>query len=295
LPGPVSWDLPPPKPVQLGGIDARHGGPSCWDWTEKMQKWHIYDGVRYVEDLGGRVIQLAKQLLRRCQELIRDKDECNDVKLAKHLKSSESNGKIKAMLALAQSEMPVDPLDLDANPMRLNVSNGTINLKNGQLNPHNRCDLITKLTRIAFDKSATCPIFMKFLDEITCGNQELEEYMQKLIGYGLTGSIKEQSLYILYGLGANGKSTFVDVLKILYGEYGKTSDISTFTYKQSEQIRNDLARLFDSRVVTSVEIQEGKLLDESVIKQVTGGDPVTCRFLFKEHFEYVPKWKLLWL
>jgi putative DNA primase/helicase len=130
------------------------------------------------------------------------------------------------------------------------------------------------------------------LDDVTGGSKELQEFLQRVVGYCLTGVITEQCFWILYGLGSNGKTTFVEIIKKIFGEYGRAADISTFTYKQSEQIRNDLARLHDARFVASVEIQEGKLLDESVIKQVTGGDPVTCRFLFKEHFEYIPKWKL---
>jgi putative DNA primase/helicase len=196
------------------------------------------------------------------------------------------------MLKLAQSEMPVALDDLDCDPYLLNVKNGTLDLRTGKLKPHDRDDRITKLVPIDFDPNAKCPTFNTFLLEVCGGDVGLRDYLQRVIGYSLTGITKEQNLWILYGLGSNGKTTFIDIVKKVAGVYGRTADISTFTYKQSEHIRNDLARLFDARLVTSVEIQEGKLLDESVIKQVTGGDPVTSRFLFKEHFEYIPKFKL---
>lgn len=262
-------------------------------YAEKLQKWFVYDGTRYQEDTGALMLQKAKYLLRKCQNLIKEKALAESDQLIKHLKRSESLNRIKSMLFLAQAELPVNPINFDANLFHLNLSNGTLDLKSGELRPHSRDDLITKKVGVAYNQNANCPLFKNFLKEITCGNQELERYLQVLTGYCLTGDTREQILFIYFGNGSNGKSTFIELQKELYGDYCKTADISTFTYKKSEQVRNDLARLFDTRVVSSVEIQEGKLLDESVVKQVTGGDPVTSRFLFREHFEYVPKWKLL--
>ncbi len=259
----------------------------------KMNKWFFYDGKRFVEDTCQVVVQMTKELLRKCQEL---KDQFKDESLQKffikHLKKSESNGKVNALLDLAESEMPINPDQLDSDPYLFNVLNGTVNLKIGELLTHSGNHKISKLASVNFDPRAACPVFQRFMGEITCGDVDLARYIQKVIGYCLTGLANEQYLWVLHGLGSNGKTTFIETIKKIIGEYGRSADISTFTYKQSEQIRNDLARLFDARVVTSVEAQEGKRLDESVVKQVTGGDPVTCRFLFKEHFEYIPKFKL---
>jgi putative DNA primase/helicase len=261
-------------------------------YVEKMQKWYVFDGKRYVEDSGSKTIQLVKSMLRHSRDIGKGVYNDKGDELVKHLRKTESNSKIQALLTLAKTESPLDPKELDANPFLFNVANGTIDLQTGTLVPHSKHHRITKITSVAFDSSATCPKWRNFLQEVTGGSKEVQDYIQKVVGYCMTGVTKEQCFWILFGLGANGKSTFIDVLKKVLGEYGRSADISTFTYKQSENIRNDLARLFDARLVTSVEIQEGKLLDESVVKQVTGGDPVTCRFLFKEHFEYVPKWKL---
>jgi len=262
-------------------------------FVSRMEKWLVYDDKRYKVDDTSAIIQQCKSMLRFAQDLSATMPE-SDIKpkLQKHLKKCESRAKIQSMISLAEGEMSVSPDELDQDPLKFNVANGTLCLKTGDLFPHNKKDKITKISNVIFDPIADCPRFEKFLFEVFDNNVELIEYFQKIVGYSLTGLTSEQCLFILHGSGSNGKSTLINILKKLLGEYCRTADISTFTFRQSEQIRNDLARLFDSRLVTSVEIQEGKFLDESVIKQITGGDPITSRFLFKEHFEYIPKWKL---
>lgn len=256
-------------------------------------KWHVYDGIRFKEDKCRKnVTRLTKEMLRSDYDGSVFGSSEDQIYFNAHLKKSEMIGKINAMLNLASSEMSINIDELDENPYYLNLLNGTYNLKEGKFQPHSNNILLTKLVNIRFDESQECPRWIEFLCEITCGDVDLQSYLQRVVGYCLTGITKEQCLWLLHGKGSNGKSTFIDILSKLLGEYYCSADISTFTINKSEQIRNDLARLVHSRLVTSVEIKEGKALDESVIKQVTGGDPVSCRFLFKEHFQYIPKWKL---
>jgi P4 family phage/plasmid primase-like protien len=155
-------------------------------------------------------------------------------------------------------------------------------------------DLITKLAPVEFDPNATCPIWEKFLAEVTGGGMELQEYLQRAVGYSLTGQTNEQVLFLLYGTGANGKSTFLETLRYVFGDYAQTADFSTFTASKGNGPRNDIARLRGARFVTANEGEHGARMAESLIKQVTGTDTISARFLYSESFEFTPQFKL-WL
>ena len=258
-------------------------------FVSSAKKWYRFDGTRYAQDDGSLIVHISKEILRTSQELAKElSDESIRKSLLTHLKKSESKAKIEAMANLSQGLLLVKPESLDADPFLFNVKNGTVNLRTGELQTHNKKNLISKIVDIKFDPYSDCPLFKKFLTDVFADDKDVVKYVQKVVGYSLSADTSEQSMFILCGAGSNGKSTFISLLKSLTGDYCRSSDISTFTFSKSEQIRNDLARLYDARVVTSVEVQEGKFLDESIIKTVTGGDPVTSRFLFNELFEYVP-------
>ena len=134
---------------------------------------------------------------------------------------------------------------------------------------------------------------MSFLDDVTNGDEKLKDYLQKLVGYCLTGSITERAIFIFYGHGRNGKSTFLRVMHNLMGDYAKATATKTFMDKSNEAIRNDLAILHDARVVTTSEISRNGVLGATLIKEITGGDKIHCRFLYRENFTYEPKFKLI--
>ena len=119
------------------------------------------------------------------------------------------------------------------------------------------------------------------------GNQEMIDYLQKLVGYCLTGSISERALFIFHGHGRNGKSTFLRVLHDLMGDYIKAQSTKVFSVTQNDGVRNELAGLHDCRLVTASEIGKHNTLDAPMIKEFTGGDPITCRFLYRESFTYI--------
>jgi putative DNA primase/helicase len=198
------------------------------------------------------------------------------------------------MIRLATSEpgIPVLLEQLDADPWLFNVVNGTIDLRTGILRPARREDLITKLAPVIYDPDARCPTWERFLQQIMAGNTALITFLQRAIGYGLTGVTSEQVLLLLYGTGANGKSTFLEVLRALFGDYARQAEFATFLARTSDAVRNDLARLAGARFVTAVEAASGRRLDEALIKQLTGGDPITARFLYQEFFEFTPQFKL---
>jgi putative DNA primase/helicase len=215
-------------------------------------------------------------------------------KLAKFALQCESEKSRRAMLELAKSELPILPEAFDINLWLLNCQNGTVDLQTGTLRRHRREDFLTKLVPIAYDPEASCPRWENFLDRIFAGKQDLITYFWKAVGYTLTGLTIEQCFFLLYGIGANGKSTLLDTLRRLLAEYGEQASFQTFLRQEHETVRNDLAKLRSCRFVAALEIEEGKRLSEVLIKSLTGGDAQTARLLFSEYFTFVPQFKI-WL
>jgi putative DNA primase/helicase len=196
------------------------------------------------------------------------------------------------MISLAQSEVPIAPEALDGNSHLLNLQSGTLDLRSGEFRRHDPGDLITKLAPISYDPDAKCDTWDAFLHKIMDGNADLIAFLKRVVGYSLTGETSEQCLFILHGSGANGKSTFVETIHALLSDYAQKTETKSFMQRQSEGVRNDLARLNGVRFASAVEIGRGQKLDEALIKEVTGGDRIAARFLFKEFFEFQPEFKL---
>ena len=179
--------------------------------------------------------------------------------------------------------------------MILNVDGAVINLADGTSRPNTSDDYCTKIANVKFDPNAKCPVFMKFLDRIMAGSNQMKDYLQRAAGYSLTGSTKEQCFFIAHGTGANGKSVLLNILRDMMGSYGLNMAMDTLMSKsKGGGISNDIARLCGTRMVTAMEGESNQKMAESLIKQMTGGDKITARFLFKEHFDFTPEFKL-WL
>ena len=257
--------------------------------------WYHYDGVRWLRDGSGEATRGALATLRATgaeAEKIPDEDQRGE--LVKHTLDSESSARLGAMLTIAQSLLPVSTDDLDRDVDLLNVRNGTLDLRTGELRPHHRDDWLTRLAPVEYDASATCPRWEAFLLRAMGGNEALVAFLQRAIGYALTGHTNEQVLFLLYGVGANGKSTFLETIRALLGDLSAIADFGTFLKRDSEGARNDIARLVGTRFVSAVEAEAGKPLAEALVKQLTGGDTITARFLFKEFFDFKPQFKI-WL
>lgn len=269
------------------GADIRY----CCPW----KKWLIWTGTHWAIDKTGEVERFAKDTVRQIyREAADEYVEEQRKKIVNHAKQSEYQRAIKAMINLAESEegVVVLPSEFDTNPMLFNVQNGVINLERGRLRPHDKENLITKISPVIFDPEAESPLWEQFMDTITGGNPNLIKFIQRAVGYSMTAHIFEQSLFFLYGTGANGKSTFLEVIRYVMGDYAQQSDFSTFFAKPNNSINNDLARLRGSRFCSAVEAGEGKKFDEVVIKQATGGDKLTARFLYQEYFEFDATFKI---
>lgn len=216
--------------------------------------------------------------------------------VASWARASQSRGKIEAAVKLAESEPAVSARseDFDADPWLLNCQNGTLDLKTGALRPHNRGDLLTRLAPVAYDPAAICPTWDAFLAHIMGGQADLIGFLQRAVGYSLTGSVQEQVLFFPYGGGANGKSTFLKaILAILGRDYAKQAAPELLTVGQDRH-PTELADLAGVRFVASIEVAEGKRLAEALVKQLTGGDPVKARLMRQDFFQFDPAFKI-WL
>lgn len=279
--------------VDLFGENVRY----CY--TEK--KWYFYNSMRWSVDNLGVILRMADKCVEAMKAeaklyLQADEESGGDMAKAfeKHMKSSRSNKSKKAMLSEVEHHIPILPIQMDRYKMALNTPSGIINLKNGDVKAHNPEYYFTKITSVDCAEAADCPRWLAFLDDIFAGDKDLIRYIQKAVGYSLTGSTAEQCAFFLYGTGRNGKSTFIDVIRDVFGDYAANIQPETIMVKssQSNAINSDIARLKGARLVTSVEPNEGVRLNEGLLKQLTGDDTVTARKLYSEEFEFKPEFKL---
>lgn len=211
-------------------------------------------------------------------------------------KASQSRGRIDAAVALAESEPAVSVRSdgFDANPWLLNCNNGTVDLRTGTLRPHAREDLLTRLAPVAYDPAAACPTWDAFLIHIMAGDAEMVRFLQRSVGYSLTGSVQEQCLFFPYGGGANGKSTFLKALLSMMGRDYATQAAPDLLTIGRDRHPTELADLAGVRFVASIEVADGKRLAEALVKQLTGGDPVKARLMRQDFFQFDPTFKI-WL
>jgi putative DNA primase/helicase len=273
---------------------ARHG--AILRYVPALGGWHTYDGTRWAKDelsdVDQRAMETVRSMYGEAGALDRDDDRHALVRFAR---ASESRRALGAMVELASKlpGVPTLPSDFDRDPALLNVLNGTIDLRTGVLRPHRREDMLTKMVPIAYDPNATAPTWMTFLDQITRDDAELSAHLQRVTGYTLTGETLEQVLFLMHGPGANGKTTFMEMLLELGGEYGAATPADTLLTKRDGAIPNDLARLLGKRIVTIKETGAGHSLDEERVKELTGGDTISARFLYHELFDFRPQFKLM--
>jgi putative DNA primase/helicase len=266
-------------------------------YVAKSKRWLVWDGKRWRYDDTQQVQHRAKQTIEKLHaeaEAVTDSGE--RAKRTRFAIQAQAAGRIAGMIELAKSEpnVPITQDALDTDPWLLTVENGTLDLRTGTLREHRREDLITKLAPVKYDPDAPCPTWEAFLKRIMAGDEDLICYLQKALGYALTGDTREQCFFILHGTGANGKSTLTTVVAKVAGGYSQHTPTETLLARQTTNpgINNDVARLHGARLVTAAEAECNRSLAEALVKQVTGGDRVTARFLHGEFFDFVPAFKL---
>jgi putative DNA primase/helicase len=263
-------------------------------WCPTRKSFLCWDGKRYAWDERGEVVKLAHATARSIfHEAAEAKGEDEQKAITKWALASQNESRINAMLSQARPYLAVGMAELDRDPWLVNCQNGILDLRTGKLKSHDPADRITKIVPVDYDPDATCPRFRLFLEEALV-DDELIKFVKRYSGYTLTGITRERLLAILYGLGKNGKTTLVELLHEVLGDYARNTDVETLLIKKYQGVGNDVAALKGARFVSAAEVEKGRRLAESKVKQLTGRDTVTARFLFGENFDFKPEFKL-WL
>lgn len=257
-----------------------------WKYSAAWGQWYRWNGRRWECDQVLALNYLVRQVCHAASTFAVDSGQGVRARLAS-----------AATIANVERLTRADPIhatpaeNWDADSMLLNTTGGIIDLKTGTLMPHDRSKLLTKSASAT--PQGNCPQWLEFLSIITDGNQELIDYLQRVIGYCLTGSTTEHALFFLYGTGANGKSVFLDVISHILGDYAKNAPMDTFMDTRSDRHPTDLAGLRGARFVCANETEQGRRWNESKIKSITGGDTISARFMRQDFFEFKPQFKLI--
>lgn len=253
-------------------------------YTAAWGKWHHYDGSQWVEDKTLLAYDLARAICREVAQLIGNSSEKKEATSAK---------KRAAVISLAREDRRIAATtgQWDIDPWMLNTPAGVIDLRTQVVRRQKPSDYLTKITAVA--PGGDCPRWAEFLNEITDGDESLQQFLQRTAGYFLTGDISEEVIFFAHGGGANGKGTFLHPITGILADYHRAAPIATFTEIRFEQHPTDLAMLKGARLVTASETQQGRRWDESRIKMLTGGDPISARFMRQDFFEYMPQFKPL--
>ena len=264
-------------------------------WTA-VKKWLVYDGRRWTSDTPGGGFPFVKAMVNQIRKSVFEiEDHELQIKMLKQVLKLESHPRQEILLSAAAVLPPliISADKLDSNKMLLNCLNGTLDLVTGDLRAHSPDDHITRMVQIEYDSSATCPLFDKFLSRIMGDNSKLTDYIRRFVGYCLTGLTTEQVFLFMWGVGCNGKSTLLEVLENLLGDLASTASSDLLMTQQRGAATNDLAALRGARLVKISEFNENAKLDSARLKTLTGGDRITCRYLYCEPFEYTPEYKII--
>lgn len=293
---PVGSDADRPHLTDWGNarrLVARHGQDLrfCHPW----KSWLVWDEHHWQRDTTAEIERRAKDTVRAMFCEAAAGPNGIDKQLSEWAIKSEAHARIGSMIAMATSEpeVPILPDALDKDRWSLNVANGTLDLRTGILRPHRREDYHSKLAPVEYHPDAECPLWLSTLELVMEGRPQLVGYLQRLMGYMLTGDTSENCLVVAYGIGRNGKGTVFETFQALLGDYAKTAEFGTFVDKKQESVRNDLADLKGARMVLASEGKEGERLAEAFVKSATGGDTLKARFLYQEYFQFVPEFKLV--
>jgi putative DNA primase/helicase len=274
-------------------VAARHG--DTLRHCSKLGGWFVWNGCNWERDNTKAVRRKIWDVSQRMKE---EAEACADQKTREALSAwaykSERDSIIKCTIRQleAMPDIAVQEDAFDSNPWLFNLSNGILNLKTGRFAPHNPQAMLTQISSVEYDSNAQCPTWHNFLETVLGGSSELMEYLQEAVGYSLTGDTRERAIFLLYGSGKNGKSTFLEILMNLLGDYASKVPFASFMQQKHNQIPNDIARLRCTRFAYASESQPNQQLNSTMLKELTGRETLTARFLYSEHFEFVPQFKL---
>jgi putative DNA primase/helicase len=272
-----------PQPTTDGGLEDNVALQFSAKYVNNVRyvhlwgKWFFWNGVRWVAEDTLHAFHLARELCRAAEN-------------ADHRTVAAVTG-----LARTDRRQAAVTSQWDVDPWLLGTPKGTIDLRTGKLFPPKATDYITKITAVAPSDERpcdSCPMWLTFLNRVTNGDEKLQDYLQRVCGYNLTGVTVEDAVFFNYGKGANGKSVYFDTTAGILGDYHEPADMELFVVTHSDKHPTDLASLRGARMVTAVETEEGKRWAEAKLKQMTGGDPIKARFMRQDFFTYIPQFKL---
>jgi putative DNA primase/helicase len=258
-----------------------------WRYVARWGKWFRFDGARWAEDQKLEVFDCSRKICRENSALCDEKDKVTPKRL-------NTSAFVYAVVRLASSDShhAATTEQWDADAWALNTASGYINLRTGEVEPNAREKYATKITAGPAGAGRDCPLWRTFLKRVTAEDQELEDYLQRMAGYCLTGSTREHAMFFFYGTGANGKGTFLNTLLGIMGAYAQEASMETFCESKHERHPTELAAMRGARLVVASETPSGRMWAEAKIKTLTGGDTVRARFMHCDEFEFVPQFKL---
>lgn len=265
-----------------------------WRFDHTRGCWLHWNGKLWEADNKKSIFQMATGAAKEIRALIKAETDSDTAKsLLSYSLACENRHKISDVLEIASTlpEIAVSHTDLDSDIFTINCKNGTIDLRDNSFHEHHRSDLLTKSCNTDYIVGAVCPKWNDFLKWISCGDMNMVRHLQQFSGICLTGE-PLQYLWFWYGLGANGKSVLWNTLSDLLGDYSLRAPFDMLS-RSTGGIPNDIARLVGSRLVVCSEIPGGAALNEALVKELTGGDRLTARFLRCEYFEFQPTHKLV--
>ncbi|HET7111715.1 MAG TPA: phage/plasmid primase, P4 family [Gemmatimonadales bacterium] len=262
-------------------------------------KWYVWDQGRWRPDALNLAMHLAAKGLDGLSRVVArvgvtPKEQKESLTQARRLSSAYARDSVVKLMESAP-QIALRPDVFDSDPWALNTPGGVLDLRTGVMGPHNPDALCSKMTAVAPDMDAGCPTWHSFLLEATNGQPDVIRYLQRVIGYCLTGQVSEQAFWMLWGPGGNGKSVFLNTVTGILGDYARTAPMDTFTSANNDRHPTELAMLLGARLVSASETQASRKWDEARVKGLTGGDPVTARFMRQDFFTYQPQFKLLFV
>ena len=259
--------------------------------------WMIWDGKTWIRDVKQTVKSKVDVLIEEMkEEAIKEPNEKYAQEMFRNIKHLSSNSGKEAMLkeAMHIGNIPTTNADYDNEKYLLNCFNGVVDLRTGEILPHDRKYMMSKNTGVVADLKNEPKVWIKCLTDIFKGSADLVHFIHKGVGYSCTGDTKEQCLFQCFGYGSNGKSVFFNTLFKMFGDYALNVQVESILTRPNSAggANSDIARMKGARFVRTNEPSEGARFNEGLVKQMTGGDVITARFLYGTEFEFTPEFKL---
>ncbi len=282
--GPGTGPVPPQYSEDALAAEFTKQHAATWRYVAGWGQWLTWTGCVWKREETLGAYHLARMICRATASCV------PSAKLRSRLAAASTVSAVER-LARADRAHATTTEVWDRDPWALNTPGGVIDLRTAASAPHDSSLAMTKITTAT--PEGDCPVWREFLATVTGGDKELQDYLQRMAGYCLTGVTTEHALFFLYGTGANGKSVFANTLTSILGDYATVAAMDMFMATQGDRHPTDMASLRGARIVTSIETEQGSRWAESKLKALTGGDKITARFMRQDFFEFMPQFKLL--